>query len=368
MSGGGGDYLDNDTLISNQLVFDIVDVVDDRNGGFNGNDRWIVKVEPHYDGESDPTGLITLNDNPARRKFMTVIQSELDALEKSGGEVFIGPCVLVKLKGRNYRYIEIVEWDLEANRPILPDGAVLAGAVTDAGETRSRRTRGGSDVAEPNGVATANDTPARSRSFVPADGGNAAPRSAVVVPAAAPIATPAPITSPVPVATPAPITTSGGSSAPSTDFPTVKEWARSQGIEVADRGRVRREVSEAYERAKSAALGTGDYAAPEPATPAPARSRTRTTAETAPEPHTRPAQVGAGAPSKRGVAPQGGAQSAREVVWSPGVTGNTTCSVCNEIVHDRVFPKSDGSGYNIVHKCSTGEMFTLDAVLDPEAS
>jgi hypothetical protein len=30
-----------------------------------------------------------------------------------------------------------------------------------------------------------------------------------------------------------------------------------------------------------------------------------------------------------------------------------------------VFPKGDGSGeYSIVHKCSTGEMFTLDAVLD----
>jgi hypothetical protein len=367
MSGGGGDYLDNDTLISNQLVFDIVDVIDDRNGGFNGNDRWMVKVEPHYEGEDDPIGLITLNDNPARRKFMLVIQSELDALEKSGGEVFIGPCCLVRLKGRNYRYIEIVDWDKEQNKPILPDGAVLAGAGGD--ETRTRRTpRSGADVAAPsNDAAAANDTSTRSRSFAPADGGNAAASRSAVVPASAPVAAPAVVPVPAPVPVPA-VDNRIPDAAPAPDFPTVKEWARSQGIEVADRGRVKREIAEAYERAKAAALGTGDYAAPAPEVESRSRQRRVTAqAEAPPEPHTRPAQVGAGAPAKAGRPPQGGAPSAREMVWSPGTTGSTTCPICNELVHDRVFPKGDGSGYSIVHRCQTGEMQTLDAVLDEAA-
>ncbi len=365
MSGGGGDYLDNDMLISNQLVFDIVDVMDDRNGGFNGNDRWMLKVEPHYDGEQDPAGLITLNDNPARRKFMAVIQAELDELEKKGEEVFIGPCVLVKLKGRNYRYIEVVEWDKEANQPILPNGAVLAGAGADQSDFRGgRRTRGGADAQQPSTPSTSAEpasgpvgTPARARSFAPADGGNAATRSA------SPAATPPPAPDPAPSAATAAdrgaSTRTESSSVGSTEFPTFKEWAVSQGIPVS-RGRPKREVAEAYERAKAAATGTGAYAAPEP--------RQRTAREKPPEPHTRPAQVGAGAPAKSGRPPEGGASSAREVVWSPGVFGTATCPVCNDHVHDRAFPAADGS-FSVVHKCQNGEPLTLDAVLDaPEGN
>lgn len=337
MTGGGGDYLDNDTLITEQQVFAIIDVQEDRGGGFAGQDRWIVKVEPFFEDQGDPEGLITLTDNPARRKFMQVLINELNELEKKGGDVFIGPCCLVRLKGKSYRYIEIVEWDDDKKAPILPNGAVLAGARVEE-DLRPARPRSRAGASSPEPLTSSTSAEAAPRSFVEADAGKTEPVSAAT--------------------------------APSAEFPPIKEWAKRHGYDVpVGRGRVKAEVKAAYEKAKAGASYDDEEVVVQLDQARPSRyqgtadeveaglEETATEIAQKPEaPRTRPAQVPVGAPSRAVSPPVSGAQTAREQVWQPGMAGVSveSCPDCGKHIHDRIFPTGDG-GYALIHaQCENG--------------
>lgn len=380
LSGGGsGEYLDNNTLIDNLLVFGIIDVVDDRGGGFNGNDRWIVKVEPFYDGEQDPAGLITLTDNPARRKFMNALAQELDDLEKKNEDAFIGPCVMVKLKGKNYRYIEIVDFDTDTNKPIYPPGAVPAAAKVEE-EMRPRRPRSGSAPTE----ATAADPGAstqRASSSAPAE--VARPNFAEAVEAKAD-ASPARDES-------APRRTRSRRTAEESDraseFPPIKIWAKAHNFEVPEgRGRPKTEVKLAYEKAKAEFEGAtdGEDAVVQLDQQAPSRSRQRRAAaqdkpyqgssreveeelaaRAAESARTHSAQIPVGAPSRDVRPPASGGQTAQELTWKPGMPGVSIepCPSCNEHPRDRIFPTGEEGQYGLVHLCAaTGEQKMMEAV------
>lgn len=384
---GAGEWLENDALIANQLVFYITDVRDDRGGGFSGNDRWVVRVEPYYDGEEDPTGLISLTDNPARRKFMAVLDQELEDLLKRGEDPVIGPCCMVRLKGKNYRYIEIVDWDDENKHPILPAGAVPAGARVEEDMRPPRRPRAEPSNGQPEQAEEAK------RPFAEAVEAKAEAAPAIV-PAEVPPTPKRPARSRKTNAAngpTAPSKTEAVSGPTEAEFPSLREWAIANNHPVpAGPGRYKKDVKEAYERAKAASLGVGEFAAVDP-TPEPADGSSRRkpyqgdTEDVERELAIRaakgavpePAQVPVGAPSRqhaplRSNTPQGEALAAQEVTFRPGMSGTSVdpCPACGKHAHDRIFPSAESSsGYALVHaRCEAGgEQKMMEAVPDEEA-
>lgn len=379
---GAGEWLDNDTLIQNQLVFYIIDVRDDRGGGFNGNDRWVIRVEPFYDNEEDPDGLISLTDNPARRKFMDVLDQELSKLVEQNEEPVIGPCVMVRLKGKNYRYIEIVDWDEQNKRPILPQGAVPAGARVEE-EMRPRRPRanGQPRVDDHPGSATqpepeqeqeqrpfaeaveakAEASPAQppfptaqsttdnasDRSASAAESPESAPSSASRKTRRAAATTEQSTLS----TSSRPVTTASIG-----EFPPIKVWAKANNFEVPEgRGRVKREVKEAYEAAKAAYEAGQDPASPVP----PMQPYVGDAREVEEE-------LARNAASRTRTSDKG----VQEIVFRPGMPGTSIqpCPACGKHIHDRIFPLGEpGSGkFALVHAgCEAGgEQAMMEAVPD----
>jgi hypothetical protein len=402
-----GEFLDNDTLIANQLVFQITDVVDDRGGGFNGQDCWRLRVEPFEDGAEDPDGIVTLTDNPARRKFMGVLDKELDDLLQKGADPVIGPCVMVRLKGKNYRFNEIVDWNPSEQRPILPPGAVLAGqrVEEDMRPTRPRRLR---DVQEEEAQpqeqqrpfsaaveAEAAASPAQPPfPTAPAMTGNASAPSA-----GRPESPESALSSVSPktrrrAATTEPSTPSTSSppaeTAPTDDFPSLVEWARdNKGYR---RGRVSKDTIEEYERAKRASEGVGEYAAPDPQlrlsndssaapTSSPSPSEGRVVAYqgsvedverelaivAARNAVPQPADVPVGAPNRDMIPGYDDGARAQEIKFRAGMTGTSieACPSCGKKIHDRIFP-TDQNSYALVHaRCEAGgEQKMMEALPD----
>lgn len=363
----GGEYLNNEDLIVNQRVFVIVDLREDE-GGFGP--CWRVSVEPFFDEDEDPTGILTLPENPARRKFMITIQKELDELEKKGEDTFIGPCTLVKLKGKKSRYMEIVDWDLETGQPILPPGATLAGKVEEEVRTRRPRSQNG-QAAEPE------PEPEAKRPFVEAVEAKAEP-SPAVVPAAA---------EPKPASRRRVKSDSGSNAHPSPtttgDFPPIKIWAKAHGYEIPEgRGRVKNEIKQEYEQAKADAALYGEDVAPivklDPSPDAPTSQRRRAASrgvnqmmetdasDEAAEPvATRPAQVGAGAPRRAVNLAAGEAPAAQEMTFRPGMQGRSLapCEACGQHIQDRIFPTGVPGNYALIHTGCTagGEQSVMEA-------
>lgn len=372
---GAGEWLDNDTLIANQLVFYITDVRDDRGGGFSGNDRWVVRVEPFYDGEEDPDGLISLTDNPARRKFMNVLDEELSSLVEKNEDPVIGPCVMVRLKGRNYRYIEIVDWDDKSKQPTLPPGAIPAGARVEEEMRPPRRPRGGAQ-AEPEQTQEA-QRPFAEAAEVKAEASPArrsAPKNAdpdkvreVVERTIPPTRTARSTTDNA--SAPSASTAAFPESVDSSAFPPIKIWAKANGFEVPEgRGRVKANVKEAYEAAKAAAEGRTVHEVAEKPYQGDTRAVEAELAQNAAE-QTRQAEpvivsTGPSRPSR------GEAQGAREVVYRAGMSGRTInpCPACGKHIHDRIFPAVElGPGrYALVHAgCEAGgDQAMMEAIPD----
>ena len=366
MQAGGDDpYLNNDELISNQAVFGIVDIIEEQGRGFAGGNRWVLKVEPYFEDDEQPKGLITLADNSARNRFMKRLIKELDDLEEAGADVVIGPVVLVMLKGKNNRYIDIADWDQERNEAILPEGSVLASAKIeeDLRPTRPRsdgrvRTR---ETAEGRGASTSEEissvsTPRAAPSFAEADEGKAAPASAAIA--------------------------ADGEGKPRSrrerpgkpkEFPAIKEWAKSEGLSVPEgRGRVKAEIRQAYDKAKAYwereqsrgtpnAFTQGSSRDVEDELAAQATRRAQTP--------TRAARPPTGGPTRpEALIQPGGGHSAQEMVFTPGMSGVTIepCPACKKKIHDRVFPDDEIlGGYALIHTCEAdGEQRKLASALD----
>lgn len=368
---GAGEWLDNDTLIANQLVFYITDVRDDRGGGFSGNDRWVVRVEPFYDGEEDPDGLISLTDNPARRKFMNVLDEELTSLVDKNEDPVIGPCVMVRLKGKNYRYIEIVDWDDAGKQPMLPNGAVPAGARVEEEMRPPRRPRGNAQ-AEPEqaqeaqrpfaGAAEAKAEASPARRSAPR---NADPEEVrEVVERTIPPTRTAPHTT-VSASAPSASTAASPESVDSSAFPPIKVWAKANGFEVPEgRGRVKTNVKEAYEAAKTAAEAEQASKPYQGDTRAVEAELAQNAAEQARQAEPVIVSTGPSRPSR------GEAQGAREIVYRAGMSGRTVnpCPACGKHIHDRIFPAAElGPGrYALVHAgCEAGaDQAMMEAIPD----
>lgn len=357
---GAGEWLDNDTLIANQLVFYITDVRDDRGGGFSGNDRWVVRVEPFYDGEEDPDGLISLTDNPARRKFMVFLDEALSQLVKDNEDPVIGPCVMVRLKGKNYRYIEIVDWDETAKQPMLPPGSVPAGARVEEEMRPPRRPRGNAQ-AEPEQAQEAQ------RPF--AGAAEAKAEASPAEAAAPPTRTARPTTanaSAHSVSTPA-----SPESADSSAFPPIKVWAKANGFEVPEgRGRVKTNVKEAYEAAKAAFEDADIDPGVSPNSPTSTGKRSRRSAEADSKPYQGDSrdveqELAQNAASRTRTSDKG----VQEIVFRPGMPGTSVdpCPACGDHIRDRIFPSASG-GYALVHAgCpSGGEQIMMEATPDQE--
>lgn len=378
---GGGDWLENDTLIANQLIFNISDVRDDRGGGFQGADRWVLRVEPYYEEDEDPVGLISLTDNPARRKFMDVIDRELEELVGKGEDPVIGPCVMVRLKGKNYRYIEIVDWNPEEQKPILPQGAILAGARADEDmrpprprEQRAQRDQVKDERRPFAGAAEAQREASPARPPIPTAPPTTDNASA---PSASSPASPESGTSSAPQRRRRAATTE--QSTPSTSsrpaqtaptesgFPTIMKWAAQQGLQAS--GRPSRELQQRYAAAKSAwEAGQGQTNPPYQGTTEDVEQElAQRAAESA---RTDFAEVPASAPNRRPNLARGEAPAAQEIRFRAGMGGWTVqaCDACGIKIHDRIFPTTESeTGYALVHtRCDAGgEQKMMDAIPDP---
>jgi hypothetical protein len=372
---GDGEWLDNDTLIGNQLVFHITDIREDRGGGYAGADRWILRVEPYFEGEEDPDGLISMTDNPARHKFMVALDQTLNELNEKGDDPVIGPCVMVKLKGKNYRFNDIVDWDVDARKPILPQGAVQAGTRVEE-EMRPRRPRQAAE-AQPEQSARQEEAaePQQRRPFAAAGASKAEPAPARQAPATA---------DPEEVKEAAGRTLSRSTSSrpASTDeeFPSLRDWAIANGHPVPQgRGRYRNDVKAAYEAARTAweTHPSADEVAAGNGLPRPYQGSSedvehelavRAAQAAVPE----PADIPVGAPSRQTIPGRGEAPRAQEIRFRAGMTGTSieACPACEKKIHDRIFPIGDPTSgdYALVHaSCEAGgEQMMMPATPDIE--
>jgi len=397
MRGSGkyeGEFLENDALIANQLVFLITDVIDDRGGGFNGQDCWRLRVEPFEEGDEAPDGIVTLTDNPARRKFMSVLDKELNELLQKGSDPVIGPCVMVRLKGKNYRFNDIVDWDVNAQRPVLPDGAVLAGQRVED-DMRPQRPRRGQPQPEPEEsqrpfagaveakaeAPAASSRPARTvtdrdEEFTEHPPFQTAPDTtgSASAPSVSTAEFPESVSSSAPpkrrsrrAATTEPPTPSIAETAP-TEVLTLIEFARKyHGY---TRGRVSNEAKAAHEKylagqnvPAGAYQGSSDDVERELAIQAAKHA--------VPE----PADVPVSAPNRQMIPGYDDGAHAQQITYKAGMGGTSkeACPSCGKKIHDRIFPTGEpgSNSYALVHaRCEAGgEQIMMEALPDiPETN
>jgi hypothetical protein len=399
-----GEWLDNDTLIANQLVFLITDVSDDRGGGFNGQDRWVLRVEPFYEDSSDPDGLISMTDNPARRKFMSVLDEELNSLLQSGKDPVIGPCVMVRLKGKNYRYNDIVDWDEQNGKPVLPQGAVMAGARVED-DMPPRRPRRGAPTSEPApqqeeaqrpfaGAVAAEEAVAPDHTDVSLRHRVDYKRTEQGIERVAPPAQP-----PFPTARPTTASASdhsastrkaasSASPSPTADPPSLVEFARDHyGYR---RGRIPNAAKEGYEKflagldPQSGSRGSSEHPpAPSPSSASGHEAKPyqgsaedvereiaiRAARNAVPA----PADVPVGAPNRAMIPGHDDGLRAQEIKFRAGMSGTSieACPACGKKVHDRIFPIGEpgANSYALVHaRCEAGgEQMMMPAIPDAAA-
>src|SRR5262249_51810604 len=175
------------------------------------------------------------------------------------------------------------------------------------------------------------------------------------------------------------------------ESPPIKEWARSQGIDMPARGRPSNDIRRAYDEAKSAweqGLDPTNTLTASSGMPTSGRSRSegrrkayqgnstdveqelaRVAAESA---RTAPAEVPASAPTRQASAARGEALNAQEIKFRPGMGGTSIepCPSCGERIHDRIFPVGEPgtNKYALVHaRCpSGGDQQMMEAI--PDAS
>jgi hypothetical protein len=101
-----GDYLDKDELIRDQEPMALVSVTFDSVGSQFGA-RWVCSVQPWFEDQDGPTGLITFTNNPTRQPLFEDLQAQI---EENGNEP-IGPVVIIKGKSQaGYRFYSFGDW------------------------------------------------------------------------------------------------------------------------------------------------------------------------------------------------------------------------------------------------------------------
>jgi hypothetical protein len=172
-STGGGEYLDKDEIVRDQNPMAIANVVFDSVGTQFGP-RWVVSVEPWYEDQDGPTGLLTFTNSPTRQPVFEDLQAQIE----ENGEDRIGPVTLIRAKSqkgyRFYTFADFAEGNGQAAEVVQMPKQVLdlgqrSPAPAPAEKRRPGRPKGSSN--RPKGPAT---TP------------TATPTSAPEIPAARP--------------------------------------------------------------------------------------------------------------------------------------------------------------------------------------
>lgn len=116
---GGGQYLDKDDLIRDQEPMGIKSVNFDSNGSQFGP-RWVISVQPWFEDQDGPTGLLSFTNSPTREPVFEDLQVQI---EENGNEP-VGPVVLVKGKSqKGYRFYTFSDWSEDGEQepaPVLP--------------------------------------------------------------------------------------------------------------------------------------------------------------------------------------------------------------------------------------------------------
>jgi hypothetical protein len=168
-----GDYLDKDELIRDQEPMGIASVAFDSVGS-NFGPRWIVSVQPWFEGQDGPTGLITFTNNATRTPLFEDLQAQI---EENGNEP-IGPVVLIKGKSQQgYRFYTFGDWDepqavaAVSAPPTRPARPTVAPEPTPATSEPAKRKPGRPRKAE----TAAPSSPAASEAVKPPERPLAAP-------------------------------------------------------------------------------------------------------------------------------------------------------------------------------------------------
>lgn len=102
-----GDYLDKDELVRDQEPMGIKSVTFDATGSQFGP-RWVCSVEPWYEGQDGPEGLVTFTNNPTRQPIFEDLQAQI---EEAGNES-IGPVTLIRAKTqKGFRVYTFADYD-----------------------------------------------------------------------------------------------------------------------------------------------------------------------------------------------------------------------------------------------------------------
>lgn len=115
-STGGGQYLDKDELIRDQNPMGIKSVNFDSNGSQFGP-RWVISVQPWFEEQDGPEGLLTFTNSPTREPVFEDLQVQI---EENANEP-VGPVVLVKGKSqKGYRFYTFADWSEEGEQEPAP--------------------------------------------------------------------------------------------------------------------------------------------------------------------------------------------------------------------------------------------------------
>src|SRR5438094_5548672 len=112
-----GDYLDKDELFREKEPMGIKSGIFDTSGSQFGP-RWVASVEPWYEGQDEPVGLITFTNNPSRQPIFEDLQAQI---EENNNES-IGPVTLIRVKTqkgfRVYTFADFIEDGVVTGEPV----------------------------------------------------------------------------------------------------------------------------------------------------------------------------------------------------------------------------------------------------------
>jgi hypothetical protein len=188
---GGGEYLEKDDLVRDQNPMAIANVVFDSTGSSFGP-RWVVSVEPWYEGQDDPQGLLTFTNNPTRQPVFEDLQAQIE----ESGEQRIGPVTLIRAKTqkgyRFYTFADFVEQDSNVVAMPVPEVPTstrqVETRVLPSGEIKRRPGRPKGSTNRPKGsvqtptVSTSSTSAPEIPATRPPAAGEAAKAQSVVTP------------------------------------------------------------------------------------------------------------------------------------------------------------------------------------------
>lgn len=376
--GGNGDYLTAGDMATEMIPFGISRVKWDEGGGYKGADRWLLDVYAWYEDDlltnDSDTGKLGLGPNQGRDKLMGATQKYIE----DQGEP-VGPCVLVRVKtkgqksGRN-SFLDLVPWDEETEQPVT-DLEIVEAEEEEAPAPPPTRARRSAQPAPSRGAR-----PARGQEPEPEDEprptrGSRAARSPE--PESAPEPAPArrrraAVSEPEPeerVSRPFVVPAEEEASEPQRDeadeflaelfaadpdyAPTnteIRTWALKKGIQVAPKGKLATNVTEAFWDAVDG-LYPEEEAQREAAAAAPVVTRPKAAAPV--QQGERKAAHGMTVrPDGKPLTPNAG-ESAQEITYTPGMNGVSIepCPNCNQTIEERIFPPTEGEGLVMVHMC-----------------